>query len=142
MSVLLAALVLQGRHLGPGWRHRFAMGNSDDAAVRVNGQPLRDRAYIHNDSVLVPMRPIFEALGARLEWYPRTRKVVARKEGQTISLIVGQSFAYTPHPVRLLARPVMRGDRVFVPLRFVSEALGADVHWNARERVARVDARG
>ena len=118
------------------------MGNSTDAAVKVNGRTLDVPAYIHNDSVLVPMRPIFEALGARLDWFPRERKVVAHKEGQTIRLTVGEGVAYAPRPIRLLARPVMRGDRVFVPLRFVSEALGADVHWNARERVARVDARG
>ena len=142
MMLLAAALVLQTRHAGPGWQRRYRMGDSQDASVRVNGRTLDAPAYIHDNSVLVPMRPIFEALGATLQWFPRTRKVVAHKEGKTISLIVGENFAYTPDPVLMHVRPVMRGDRVFVPLRFVSEALGADVGWNAARRTARVDARG
>ena len=136
MLTLLASVVaLQS----PGWAKRAAMGNSNDASVVVNGAPLPDRAVIRNDIVLVPMRPIFEALGADVRWYPENRKVVAHKDGQTISLVLGRAFAETPQRVRLAYPARMVHDRVMVPLRFVSEALGARVHWEPRRRVARVD---
>ena len=139
MLTLLASIVA---FQSPAWANRHAMGSSNDASVVVNGAPLEDRAVIRNDIVLVPMRPIFEALGADVRWFPENQKVVAHKDGQTISLILGRTFAYTPQPVRLAYPARMMRDRVMVPLRFVSETLGAHVHWDARQRVARVDLDG
>ena len=131
----LSALMLQSH----GWARRYALGNGNHASVVVNGQRLHDRAVIRDNRVLVPMAPIFEALGADVRWYPETQKVVAHKNGQLISLIVGRNFAHTPKVVLLDYPPRIMHGRIMVPLRFVAETLGAHVGWEQRAKVARVD---
>lgn len=137
---LVLAQMPSGRHLPITSRQ----GASDSAIVQVNDVPLAARALIRDDRVLVPMRAIFERLGATVQWYPENHKVVATKGDRTISLIPGQNFQYSmesggqyvDYPPRII-----RG-RLMVPLRFVSENLGAQVHWNPKRRVASVVAGG
>jgi hypothetical protein len=117
-------------------------GASEDAAVVVNGTRIADVAWIRDDRVQVPMRPIFERLGAVVQWFPENRKVVATKDRETISLIIGENFAYKLEPVPLDYPPRIVNGRVMVPLRFVSEALGARVRWDRGSRTAFVDTNG
>jgi len=48
----------------------------------------------------------------------------------TITLIVGEKYAYVNQNFMMLdIAPLMKQDRVFVPLRFIAEAFGAKVYW-------------
>ncbi|CAN5704469.1 hypothetical protein BH11ARM2_BH11ARM2_06950 [soil metagenome] len=107
--------------------------------VVVNGRPLPGTALIRDNRVLVPMRPVFEALGATVQWYPENRKVVGQKDGKTVTLVLDQNFAYGAGSVLLDYPPRMIDGRVMVPLRFVGEALGATVIWNRDTLTARVE---
>jgi hypothetical protein len=83
---------------------------------------------------LVPLRAIFEALGATVYWDETTQTVVAEKEsvGRVVSITIGKQEAYVNNAAIKLDVPavIFRG-RTLVPLRFVSEALGATVEWSA-----------
>ncbi len=93
---------------------------------------------IQNDRTMVPMRAIFEALGALVSWNEETRSVVAEKDGVTIRITIGRSVMYrNDEAFTLDAPPMILEDRTLVPLRAVSEAFGADVRWN--EVLRRVD---
>ena len=108
------------------------------AKVSVDGETLDTLALVRDARVQVPFRPIFERLGATVQWIRENRKVVATKDGRTITLMVGENFAYvTEH--RLLDYPprIVRG-RVMVPIRFVSENMGANVRWDRDTRTAHV----
>ena len=108
--------------------------------VTVNGKSLPDGAVIRDNRVLVPMRPIFEALGIPVQWFPENHKVVATKGTKIVSLVIGENFAYNPDPVPLDYPPRIMNGRVMVPLRFVSETLGAKVAWDRDTKVAAVDS--
>ena len=85
--------------------------------------------------LLVPLRGVFERLGATVEWEPATQRITARSADRTIELVVGQrDAAVNGRPVVLDVPPMLVGGRTMVPLRFVSEALGAYVQWQAETR--------
>lgn len=91
---------------------------------------------------MVPVRAIFEALGANVHWDAATRSVTAGSAGTVIRLSVGQRVAYRNDvPVTLEAAPVIVGNRTLVPARFVGETFGARVDWNPDRRTVSI-ARG
>lgn len=80
--------------------------------------------------VLVPYRAIAERLGARVGWDSRTRVVTVTKGADVMRLTVGQTTATVQgRNVTLDTAPLLVGGRVFVPLRFLGEGLGAQVDW-------------
>jgi hypothetical protein len=119
--------------------------------VIVNGETLDSRALLLTDvnRTVLPMRTLFESLGARVEWDPAERAVYAWIPDRTgVRLAVGERTAQTlrvsvdPRPgnwgsrtgsQELDAPAMMVGRRVFVPLRFASEALNADVRYASFE---------
>lgn len=90
---------------------------------------------IINGSTLVPLRAIFEGLGAHIEWNETTRTVTAVKGDITVIYTIGQTTAKRNQETLTLATPGQIVDsRTLVPLRFVSEALGTVVGWEPRSR--------
>jgi hypothetical protein len=87
---------------------------------------------IVNGRVLVPLRAIFEALGATVVWNANDQSIVATKGSITINLQIGSTTALNNGAqVTLDTAPQIVGGRTLVPARFVSEALGAQVTWDA-----------
>ena len=85
-------------------------------------------AFIKDDRTLVPLRAIFEALGATVEWNDPT--VTANKNGINISLQIGSNEMYVNGEVKTLDVPAkLMNDRTFVPIRAVSEAFNCTVNW-------------
>ena len=111
--------------------------------VTIGGKPLAfpdQGPVMRQGRVLVPLRGIFERLGAGLDWYPETQKLVAMREGRTVSLIVGETDAYIDEKLVLLdSAPVLMHGRLMVPLRFVSQGLGANVKWDRKSRTVTID---
>jgi hypothetical protein len=84
-----------------------------------------------NGNVLVPLRAIFESLGATVEWNSSTQTVTATREGRTVVLTIGSKTAYiNGAPVTLSVEPQLINGYTMVPVRFVSEAFGGEVEWN------------
>lgn len=84
---------------------------------------------------MVPLRFISEAFGAKVEWDGATRTVTITWGSKTIKLTIGVYIAKVDgKDVKLDVAPVIREGRTFVPIRFISEAFGADVKWDATER--------
>ncbi len=86
---------------------------------------------IEQGTTLVPLRGIFESLGATVVWDGSAQTVKASKADTQIQLKIGSTTAYRNGQAVTLAVPgkVIDGSTL-VPLRFVSEALGADVKWD------------
>ncbi len=83
-----------------------------------------------DDRTLVPMRAIFEAMGAAVFWDKYDDSVVAVKDTDMVELTIGKTEAKKNAQTVTLDVPAqLINDRTMVPLRFVSEALGAQVDW-------------
>lgn len=118
-----------------------AAGAEPGLQVMVNGQVLNldTPAFIENGRTLVPLRAIFEALGARIEWNGATRTVTGTRGSRTVVLTVDSDQARVDgQEVRLAVPAKIRGGRTFVPLRFVAEALGASVDFDGETRTVLV----
>ncbi len=118
-----------------------------DIDVVVNGEMLvLDVApIIVNDRTMLPMRAIFEALGANVNWLASSRVIIATKDDTMITLQIEnpnmsvQKTTDNKNEVVVLdAAPFILNDRTLVPARAVAEALKADVHWNAETRTVTV----
>lgn len=95
-----------------------------------------DQAPIQkNGTTLVPMRAIFEKLGATIVWNAKDQSVTATKEDTSIYLKIGSKTAKVNGSSVALAVPAQIVDgSTMVPLRFIGEALGAEVKWDAGTR--------
>ena len=117
----------------------------DDIKVILDGSAMSFEVppQIINDRTLVPLRAIFEALGADVEWDEDTRTVTAEKDGTVLSLAI-DSYVMTvgERMVELDSPAVIIDDRTLVPARAVSESFGADVEWDEDTRTVIITTDG
>ena len=91
--------------------------------------------YIDVDTTMVPMRAIFESIGADVTWDNDTKTVIALyevgEEQKSLILQIGCDYAFLNGTKISFEKPAaIVGDRTFVPLRAVTESIGHDVDWN------------
>ena len=104
-----------------------------DIAVQLNGQPLATSTppVQMNGRTLVPLRDIFEALGATVNWNAAAQTILATRGTTQIGLAINNRTAsVNGSPVTLDQAATLINGSTFVPLRFVAEATGAKVDWN------------
>ncbi len=109
--------------------------------VYVNGKKLNfDQPSVYsNDRLLVPVRAISEALGAKLLWDEKTRTVIVFKDSKIIIMTVGdQQVSVNGKPKTLEIAPMNSGGRIMVPLRFLSENLDCQVAWEGNTKTVRI----
>ncbi len=93
--------------------------NYDVMPVNINGR------------VLVPMRGIFEALGAQITWRDDIKTVTATKGAKEVIVTIDSLDARVDKiGVKMDVAPTIIDGRTMVPVRFVSEAMGEDVAWD------------
>jgi hypothetical protein len=104
---------------------------AQSVTVIVNGQPMSfdQPPIVRNGRVFVPLRGIFERLGASVVY--SNGQINATGNGRTVSLTIGSTQAVIGgRPTTLDVAPFVVGARTFVPLRFIAQSLGASVNWN------------
>ena len=109
----------------------------NDISVVVNGNNVTfdQPPVIDNDRTLVPMRAIFEALGAEVEWDGETRTVTSTKGDIKISLAIDSTDMTVGEKTVILDVPAkIISDRTMVPVRAISEAMECKVEWDSEER--------
>jgi hypothetical protein len=92
--------------------------------------------------IYVPLRGVFEKLGAQVSYSRATGMVTVTKPGVRIRLKAGQSFAQVNGAHRpMLTAPFEEKGRILVPLRFVVETLGCQVSWNPALRTVHISSK-
>ena len=92
-----------------------------------------------NGRTRVPMRAIFESLGAEVLWDGETRTATGILGDHTVEIQVGQTTALVDGEVRTLDVPAqILQRRTMVPARFISEALGCSVTWDGETQTAAI----
>lgn len=100
--------------------------------VRVGGELLTfDVAPVTiNDRTMLPMRAIFDALGATVAWDNDTNTVTAAKGDITISLTIDNKIAaVNSKEYEMDVAPIISNDRTLVPVRFIADSLNCEVNW-------------
>ena len=113
----------------------------NDISVSVNGKAVDFSAYdnvlpyIESDRTLIPIRALAENMGFTVEWDDATRTVMVKGGNTEITLVIDSDKATVNGEEKVLDVPArITNDRTFIPLRFVSENMGATVDWNDADR--------
>lgn len=86
---------------------------------------------------MVPVRFIGEAFGAKFDWDGSVRKVTFVLDDTSIELYIDKKTAVVSSKnTSLDVAPVIENGRTMVPLRFVSQHMGAIVEWDQTSRTA------
>ncbi len=102
----------------------------DENAVTFDVPP-----FIEQDRTFVPVRAIFEALGAQVSWDGTTKTVTAKKDDTTVTLCIGKKeITVNGMGKELDIAPQIVHDRTLVPARAVSEAFGYNVGWDGESK--------
>ncbi|KXG44503.1 stalk domain-containing protein [Tepidibacillus infernus] len=116
--------------------------NKKELKAFVNGkQPQFDvPPQLVNGNTLVPFRAIAEALGAEVSYDPETRTITVKQGDVSVSFVLNQKQAKVNGQIIQLQVPAttVNGNTV-VPLRFISESLGADVEYDSDTQLIFVD---
>ena len=120
----------------------FYANREHEIQVIVNKQPIifdDTQPKMINDRTMVPMRRIFECVGAKVEWDEETQKITAtrrvwdswRDETTVIEMHIGSKTMYVNGEAKEMdVAPILDGDRTLVPVRFITEAFDAKVDWD------------
>ncbi len=113
-----------------------------DKTVFVNGEPVENDVapQIVNGRTMLPVRFLSENLGSYVYWDPRAGVVTIIDDptGRSLVLTIGSEEAVINHPlihpsgnyvVPLDAPAFLQDGRTFLPIRFITEALGCYVEW-------------
>jgi len=120
-------------------------GSAENVDVVVNGNPVEfDGAvpYVDREAgrTMVPVRFVSEAMGVNVGWDGKKQLVALEKGDTIVQMIIDQkTYASKKGNNRVVERkmdiaPFIKNGtgRTIVPLRFVSESLGADVSWDGK----------
>lgn len=106
---------------------------SEEIKVMVDGEYIEFdvQPQMINDRTMVPLRAIFEVMGATVEWDDATETVTAVKDDIEVVASIGSTVMYVDGYERTMdIAPMMINDRTLVPVRFVAEAFDCEVYWN------------
>ena len=87
---------------------------------------------IRNNRTMVPVRVIAEALGSKVSWNEATKEVTLLVDGKEIKMIINKIMEGYD------VAPTIINDRTFVPIRFVANALGANITWDDATRTVAI----
>jgi len=109
----------------------------DSEGVAADVQPL-----LQNGRMLVPIRVVAESTGADVAYEASARQVTVKEEGKRVVLLIDSRTAFVDGKRVTLDAPAMIvNQRTVVPIRFVSEALGYQVDWDERSKVALIQSK-
>ncbi|MDQ0892368.1 hypothetical protein QFZ81_007456 [Paenibacillus sp. V4I9] len=110
------------------------MTDNDPIRVFLDGEEIQfhEAPILQEGSTTVEFRPIFEKLGLKVNWDDATKTVTGQKEGKSLRLPLGKKEAeFNDLKMNIPVAPFLYKDYTFVPLRFVGEATGRKVMWDA-----------
>lgn len=137
-GVLITLLALTAMLTGTALAAESEVGIS----VQLNGEFIVfDDAVpeITNDRTFLPFRAVLEAIGAEVGYDAETSTVSAKRDGVDLSMVLGQNTAAVTQDgqtrtVEMDVAAYVKNGRTYVPVRFVAEAFGCNVGWDANSR--------
>lgn len=147
--VLFAAMLLAIIAIPAIFRsNAFAATKSAEFVIGLNKYFVNDQLpgvnmdaapYIDSGRTLVPVRYLADALGvtdSNIQWNPVTQQVYLVQGNTTIDLVIGSTaLTVNGQASQMDVAPVIKDGRTYLPARWVANALGYQVDWNAQYEV-------
>ena len=99
----------------------------EDEFIFTDAQPFLDE----NHRTLVPIRTIFEELGYYVEYEPALKTVTVSKGELIVQLCIDSNEIFIADKLftTMDTKPQIINDRIYIPLRYVADAIGFEVVW-------------
>ena len=113
----------------------------DEVTVEVDGAVVEfdQPPVIEEGRTLVPFRGVLEQMGAEVGWDNDTRTVTCSLNGKEVSLVIDSDKMQTSQGEITLDVPAkIINSRTMVPIRAISEGLGAIVAWDPETRTVTI----
>lgn len=108
----------------------------DSTAVNFDAEP-----RIIGGRTMVPLRAIFEALGAEVEWNGETKTVTASNGIKTISMTIGKKEVTVGERYMIMdTAPIIAENRTLIPARYAAEVFDNTVEWDSQNRVVKISS--
>lgn len=110
-----------------------AVNASEEVFVTVNGEKIEFdvKPEIMDGRTMVPVRAIFEAVGAEVDWNDKTQTVTGTKDGTVVQMTIGSNkLLINGSTILMDCEPVKIDNRVLTPARYVVESYGYVVTWD------------
>lgn len=110
--------------------------------VKLNDTVLAfaEAPIIENDRTLVPMRFLFEQMGATVDWNAETQTATATLNDTAVTFGIDDTEATVNNQPTTMEVPAqLVNGKTMVPLRFLSEELGYTVTWDEETRTAIIE---
>lgn len=97
--------------------------------------------FLINDTTYVPLRFVSNALNVKeISWNQNAQAITIKQGNTTLKFFINKSYAYINNKyTSLKGMPLLKDNRTFVPLRIISETLGATVNWNSDTHTVFID---
>lgn len=121
----------------------FSVGAGAQPRVMVDGKMVRGpQSYTVGGNVMVPVRGVIDRIkGARVQYVPAQREILVMRAGTTITLHLSSGYAQVNGEGVPIGTPVVvRDGQALMPLRFVSQVLGAKVSYDPRRQLASISS--
>lgn len=115
--------------------------SAEGITVEVDSVPVvfDSPVKIINGRTMVPVRAVFESLGAEVTWDGEKRTVYAKRDGKNISMTIGENRLFLNGLVMPMdVSAVIMENRTYVPARFAAESMGYAVSWDSQECTVRI----
>ncbi len=114
-----------------------------DIGVTVNGKEVEFESYkypyIKNERTMVPMRAIFESLGAEVTWDDESKTAIGVKDGVEVKITIRENVIYkNGEAIEIDAAAELKNESTMVPVRAISEAFGCGVEWKDESKTVEI----
>ena len=109
--------------------------------VLVGGEKIESDVapIIVEDRTMLPVRAVFEAIGAKVDYVAEEQKVIATKGDITVEFVINSNVMKINGEEKELDVPAMiKDDRTLVPIRACAEAFDLKVDWNGNTNTVRI----
>ena len=125
-----------------GENEELIQNNNDSVSVIINGDYINfdQPPMIVDGRTLVPMRKIFEIIGATISWDGTAQTVTSEYKGIIVKLTIGERKIYINNSAKKIDVPAqLINDTTYVPVRVIAEAFNCDVEWDGDAKTVLID---
>ena len=134
MKKIISLLLVVGLVLSSA---TLTFANENEISVYVEGQKVSFDVppQTINDRTMVPIRAIFEVMGATVNWDNATQTAICTKDNTVVKMTLNSKTEYINDvPYEMDVAPVIVDNRTLAPARYVAEAFGYFVNWDGNTK--------